>query len=93
MSRKNPRLVKVKTIFDSADAKLLGLYQKSLDAANVRKVVIDSSVDIRKNDDDNTALIQKDILSSTSRLVNIIEKVLYLSCISILLNVIILCIC
>lgn len=64
--RKNPRLVKVKTILDSADAKLLSLYSKSLDSANVRNVVLDSFAVIRKNADDNTSLIQKQLDSFRS---------------------------
>lgn len=89
-SRKNLRLVKVKTIIDSEDLKLL-LSSNAINSRSVRQSVLDSSADIRKNDDDNTSLIQQDICSSTSRIENLLEKVLYLSCISIVIDVIILC--
>lgn len=91
-TRKNLRLVKVKTVMDSEDVKLL-LSSNAINSRSVRQSVIDSSADIRKNDDDNTALLQRDLSSSTSRLENLLEKVLYISCISILIDVIVLCIC
>lgn len=91
-SRKNPRLVKVKTVMSSDDLKLL-LTSNAVNSRSVRDSVINSSADIRKNNDDNTVLIQRDLCSSASRLENILEKVLYISCISIFINVVVLCIC
>ena len=90
--RRNPRFVKVKTILDSEDVKLL-LSSNAINSRSVRDCVIDSSTDIRKNVDDNTSLIQKDLVTSTNRLESLIEKVLYLSIISLVISTITLCIC
>lgn len=90
--RKNPRLVKVKTILPAEYVNEI-LLNDSLNSNRVRECVINSFVDIRKNDDDNTALLQKDLVTSTNRLESLIEKVLYLSVISVIISTITLCIC
>lgn len=94
MSRKNPRfrLCKVHTIVPSPYVKEIML-NTSINSKNVIDKVSDSSFNIRKNSDDNTALIQKDLVTSTNRLESLIEKVLYLSVISIIISAITLCIC
>ena len=86
--RKNPRLVKVQTILPAENVKEI-LVNDSLNAIHVKEYIKGCSVDIRKNDDDNTALVQRDL----SRLENVLEKLLYISCISLLINVVVLCIC
>lgn len=91
-SRKNLRFVKVKTIIPSDNVREI-LVNSSVNSHLVKEHVSNESLDIRKNADDNTALIQKDLSNSVSSLENIIEKVLYISCISILINVVVLCIC
>ena len=87
-SRKNPRLCRVKQIIPSEYVKEL-LVNSSINASSTQAIVKGTSIDIRKNSDDNTSLIQRDI----RRVESVLEKVFYISLILIVISCITLCIC